>query len=61
MAVADYSPAITIALTVLDNSELSVAPAMYGLLMFFPATVAGFVFSRDTARRAAQADSRRAR
>ena len=44
--------AITIAVTVLDSTELSVAPAMYGLLMFFPAAAAGFLFARRPGRSA---------
>jgi len=44
--------AITIAVTVLDNTELSVAPAMYGLLMFFPAAAAGYLFAQGSERAA---------
>jgi len=46
VGVHNATLAITIAVTVLDNTELSVAPAMYGLLMFFPAAAAGYLFSR---------------
>jgi len=46
VGVHNATLAITIAITVLDNTELSVAPAMYGLLMFFPAAAAGFIFAR---------------
>ncbi len=46
VGVHNATLAITIAVTVLDNTELSVAPAMYGLLMFFPAAAAGYLFAR---------------
>jgi len=53
VGVHNATLAITIAVTLLDNDELSVAPAMYGLLMFFPAAAAGFIFARGSARTAA--------
>ncbi len=43
--------AITVAVTVLDNPEAAVAPAMYGALMFLPAAV----FARLAAARATRA------
>ena len=43
--------AITIALSpsLLNNSEMAIAPAVYGILMFFPAGVVAYVLSRRAA------------
>lgn len=46
VGVHNATLAITVAVTLLDNTELAVAPAMYGLLMFFPAAAAGYLFAR---------------
>jgi len=51
VGVHNATLAITIAVTVLDNTELSIAPAMYGLLMFFPAAAAGWIFARRSQAR----------
>lgn len=40
--------AIYIALNVLNNTDMSIAPALYGLLMFFTAGVFGYLVSRGT-------------
>lgn len=53
VGVHNATLAITIAVTLLDNDELAVAPAMYGLLMFFPAAIAGYLFARGSERTAA--------
>jgi len=58
VGVHNATLAITIAITVLDNTELSVAPAMYGLLMFFPAAIAGFLFARRSDPAAAPSQPR---
>ncbi len=58
VGVHNATLAITIAVTVLDSTELSVAPAMYGLLMFFPAALAGFLFSRRSNQATARSETR---
>lgn len=40
--------AITIALSVIGNSEMAVPPAIYGLLMYLPAAVTLYAFGRRT-------------
>lgn len=42
--------AIYIALNVLNNSEMSIPPAVYGLLMFFTAALFGYIVSRNNKR-----------
>lgn len=39
--------AITIALTIMNQTDLGIAPAMYGLFMFLPAAVATYLFARS--------------
>lgn len=56
VGVHNATLAITIAVTVLGNTELSVAPAMYGLLMFFPAAAAGVILARRSRPAAAALD-----
>ncbi|MGH3739280.1 MAG: bile acid:sodium symporter family protein [Micromonosporaceae bacterium] len=41
--------AIAVAVSVLGSTELAVAPAGYGILMFFPAAVAAWLLARRTA------------
>ncbi|MBA3800384.1 MAG: bile acid:sodium symporter family protein [Geodermatophilaceae bacterium] len=53
VGIQNATLAITIAVTLMDNTELAVAPAIYGLLMFFPAAVAGYLFARRSDQAAA--------
>ena len=55
VGIQNATLAITIAVTLMDNTELAVAPAVYGLLMFFPAATAGFLLARGSDRAASSA------
>jgi BASS family bile acid:Na+ symporter len=46
VGVHNATLALVVALTIMGNESVAVAPAMYGLLMFFPAAAAGYWFAR---------------
>ncbi|MGH3648661.1 MAG: bile acid:sodium symporter family protein [Micromonosporaceae bacterium] len=48
IGVHNATLAITVAVSVLHSTELAIAPAAYGILMFFPAAVAAWLLARRT-------------